>query len=35
LQVHIEARFPLGRAAEAYELSRSGHARGKIALNIA
>jgi NADPH:quinone reductase-like Zn-dependent oxidoreductase len=34
-QVPIQARFPLERAAEAYELSRGGHARGKILLNIA
>ena len=34
LEVPIEARFPLERAAEAYELSRGGHARGKIALQI-
>jgi NADPH:quinone reductase-like Zn-dependent oxidoreductase len=34
LQVPIQARFPLERAGEAYELSRSGHARGKIVLQI-
>jgi NADPH:quinone reductase-like Zn-dependent oxidoreductase len=34
LKVPIEARFPLERAAEAYELSRSGHARGKIVLTM-
>lgn len=34
LRVPVEARFPLERAAEAYELSRSGHARGKIVLQI-
>lgn len=34
LKVPVEARFPLQRAAEAYELSRSGHARGKIILTI-
>jgi NADPH2:quinone reductase len=34
-QVPIQARFPLERAAEAYELSRGGHARGKILLNVA
>jgi NADPH:quinone reductase-like Zn-dependent oxidoreductase len=34
LRVPIEARFPLERAAEAYELSRAGHARGKIVLQI-
>jgi NADPH:quinone reductase-like Zn-dependent oxidoreductase len=34
LKVPVEARFPLERAAEAYELSRSGHARGKIVLTI-
>ena len=32
LKVPIEARFPLARGAEAYELSRSGHARGKLVL---
>jgi NADPH:quinone reductase-like Zn-dependent oxidoreductase len=32
LKVAIEARFPLARGAEAYELSRGGHARGKIIL---
>jgi len=35
LKVPIEARFPLARAAEAYELSRSGHSRGKILLTMA
>jgi NADPH:quinone reductase-like Zn-dependent oxidoreductase len=34
LQVSIEARYPLERAAEAYELSRGRHARGKIVLQI-
>jgi NADPH:quinone reductase-like Zn-dependent oxidoreductase len=34
LKVPIQARFPLARAAEAYELSRSGHARGKIILTM-
>jgi NADPH:quinone reductase-like Zn-dependent oxidoreductase len=34
LQVPIQARFSLERAAEAYELSRGGHARGKIILQI-
>lgn len=34
LRAPIEARFPLERAADAYELSRSGHARGKIVLQI-
>ena len=33
-QVPIQARFPLERAAEAYELSRGGHARGKIVFTI-
>jgi NADPH:quinone reductase-like Zn-dependent oxidoreductase len=32
LRVPVEARFPLERAAEAYELCKSGHARGKIAI---
>jgi len=35
LKVPIEARFPLSRAADAYELSRAGHARGKIVLTMA
>jgi NADPH:quinone reductase-like Zn-dependent oxidoreductase len=35
LKVPVEARFPLARAAEAYELSRGGHARGKILLTMA
>jgi NADPH:quinone reductase-like Zn-dependent oxidoreductase len=34
LQVSIDARYPLERAAEAYELSRGRHARGKIVLQI-
>jgi NADPH:quinone reductase-like Zn-dependent oxidoreductase len=34
LKAPIEARFPLARAAEAYELSRTGHARGKILLTM-
>jgi NADPH:quinone reductase-like Zn-dependent oxidoreductase len=34
LKVPVEARFPLARAAEAYELSRGGHARGKILLTM-
>ena len=34
LRVPIETRLPLERAVEAYELSRSGHARGKILLQI-
>jgi NADPH:quinone reductase-like Zn-dependent oxidoreductase len=34
LKVPIEARFPLERAAEAYEVSRGGHARGKIVLTM-
>jgi NADPH:quinone reductase-like Zn-dependent oxidoreductase len=32
LKAQIGARFPLSRAADAYELSRTGHARGKILL---
>jgi NADPH2:quinone reductase len=35
LKVPVEARLPLERGAEAYELSRTGHARGKIVLTIA
>ena len=34
LRAPIEARFPLERGIDAYELSRSGHARGKIVLQI-
>jgi NADPH:quinone reductase-like Zn-dependent oxidoreductase len=34
LKVPIEARFPLARAADAYELSRGGHVRGKILLTM-
>ncbi|MGH8691454.1 MAG: NADP-dependent oxidoreductase [Burkholderiales bacterium] len=34
LKVPVGARFPLERGAEAYELSRGGHARGKIVLTI-
>lgn len=34
LRIPIEARFPLERATEAYELSRSGHVRGKIVLQV-
>jgi NADPH:quinone reductase-like Zn-dependent oxidoreductase len=34
LRVPIERRFPLDKGAEAYEISRSGHARGKLVLQI-
>lgn len=34
LRVPVEERFPLEKGAEAYELSRSRHARGKIVLQI-
>jgi len=34
LKIPIGARFPLARAAEAYELSRGGHSRGKILLTM-
>jgi NADPH:quinone reductase-like Zn-dependent oxidoreductase len=34
MKVPVEARFPLEQAAEAYELSRAGHARGKIVLTM-
>lgn len=34
LRAHIDARFPLEQAAQAYEVSRSGHARGKIVLQL-
>jgi NADPH:quinone reductase-like Zn-dependent oxidoreductase len=33
-QIPIQTRFPLERAAEAYEISRGGHARGKIVLQM-
>jgi hypothetical protein len=32
LRVPIERRFPLADGARGYELSRGGHARGKIVL---
>jgi NADPH:quinone reductase-like Zn-dependent oxidoreductase len=35
LRVPVERRFPLARGGDAYELSRSGHGRGKIVLEIA
>lgn len=35
LRVPVESRFSLDEGAEAYELSRGGHARGKIVLHIA
>ena len=35
LKIPVEACFPLERGAEAYELSRSSHARGKIVLETA
>jgi len=34
LHVPVESRFPLDAGAQAYELSRSGHARGKIVLQM-
>ena len=34
LRASIEARFPLAHAADGDELSRAGHARGKILLDI-
>lgn len=34
LRVPVESRFPLGKGADAYELSRGGHARGKIVLDL-
>ena len=34
LRVPIERRFPLEKGAGAYEISRSGHARGKLVLQI-
>lgn len=34
LKPQIGARYPLAKAAEAYELSRTGHARGKILLTM-
>jgi NADPH:quinone reductase-like Zn-dependent oxidoreductase len=35
LRIPVEARYPLERGAETYELSRSGHAPGKIVLQTA
>jgi NADPH:quinone reductase-like Zn-dependent oxidoreductase len=35
LRIPVERRFALDQGAEAYELSRGGHARGKIALEMA
>ena len=32
LRVHVDAAFPLGEVRKAHELSRQGHARGKLAL---
>jgi NADPH:quinone reductase-like Zn-dependent oxidoreductase len=34
LRTPVESRFPLDQGAAAYELSRTGHARGKIVLQI-
>jgi intracellular sulfur oxidation DsrE/DsrF family protein len=34
LHVHISQRLPLAEAAKAWELSRSGHTRGKIVLAV-
>ncbi len=34
LRVRVERRFPLEEGPHAYELSRSGHARGKIVLEV-
>lgn len=34
LHVPVESRFPLDQGVQAYELSRSGHARGKIVLQM-
>lgn len=34
LKVPIHARFPLAQAVQAYELSKGGHARGKILLTM-
>ncbi len=35
LRVHIDRRLPLADAAKAWELSREGHTRGKIILQVA
>jgi NADPH:quinone reductase-like Zn-dependent oxidoreductase len=32
--IHVDARFPLAQAGEAWELSRKGHTRGKIILTM-
>src|SRR5207302_5047085 len=34
LKAQVQHRFPLQKAAEAYELSKRGHARGKIVLTV-
>lgn len=34
MRVHIQERYPLERAAAGYELSRAGHVRGKIILQV-
>jgi NADPH:quinone reductase-like Zn-dependent oxidoreductase len=35
LRCHVEAEYPLARAAEAIERSRSGHVQGKLVIRIA
>jgi NADPH:quinone reductase-like Zn-dependent oxidoreductase len=32
--MHVDARFPLARTAEAWDMSRTGHTRGKIVLTM-
>ncbi len=34
VKVHVDATFPLARAADAQELNREGHTRGKIVLVV-
>jgi NADPH:quinone reductase-like Zn-dependent oxidoreductase len=35
LRCHVEAQFPLGRAADAIERSRTGHVQGKLVIRVA
>jgi NADPH:quinone reductase-like Zn-dependent oxidoreductase len=35
LRCHIEAEYPLARATEAIERSRSGHVQGKLVIRVA
>jgi NADPH:quinone reductase-like Zn-dependent oxidoreductase len=35
LRISIEKRMPMSEAAQAWELNRAGHTRGKIILDVA